>query len=140
MKQKLYYGRPVNIKSFPELDKPLLQKVVDAFPDWEIEDSGLKKHGDGYLRFKKEFGNGMEYYFQEVLPFCGGGVFLRFRDGMWGAGVYAEAKFFTDRNLPIWIVDVKGKVRKGSLKRAKVLSIEETIERIRDKEGNPKPY
>jgi len=135
MKPKLYYGRPINIKG-SELDAVLLKKVFEDFFEWEIEDSGLPKHNEGYLRWKKEKGNGMEYYFQEVLPACGGGVFLRFRDGKWGAGVYAEAKFFVDHGLPIWIIFPDGSIERGDLQNAEVLSIEETVKRIRDENGN----
>jgi len=139
MKPKLYYGRPINIKG-SELDAVLLKKVFEDFFEWEIEDSGLPKHNEGYLLWKKEKGNGMEYYFQEVLPACGGGVFLRFRDGKWGAGVYAEAKFFVDRGLPIWIISPEGFVRSEDLKIVQVLTIEETRKRIRDEIGNKLAY
>jgi len=138
-KDRLYYGRPINIKG-SRLDKILLKKVLDTFSSWEIEDSGLPKHNEGYIQWKKEHGNGMEYYFQEVLPNCQGGVFLRFRDGKWGAGVYAEAKFFFDRGLPVWVISPRGKIKPYNLSKAEVLSIEETRARIRDESGNPKPY
>ena len=139
MMQKLYFAHPINTYD-TEMEERLLVKINEAFPGWEIENPNQENHRLGYKEWKKEKGNGMEYYFQEVLPFCAGGVFLRFRDGAWGAGVCAEAKFFADRNLPIWIVSPNGKVRRGNLKKAKVLSVEETVARIRNMEGNSKPY
>lgn len=138
-KDRLYFGRPINIYD-SRLDTILLQKVREAFSSWEIEDSGLPKHNEGYERWKKDCGNGMEYYFQEVLPNCQGGVFLRFRDGKWGAGVYSEAKYFFDRGFPVWIITPRGKIKWCNLLTVEVLSVEETRERIRDAKGNRKPY
>lgn len=139
MSRKVYFGHPVNVYN-TELERSLLWVIRDNFPDWEIENPNQKKHDEGYARYKKETGNGMEYYFQEVLPHCQVGVFLPFRDFKYGAGVFKEAEFLAKRNYPIWEITEDFLLVRVPLKNMSVLSIEETRARVRNPDGSLIPY
>ncbi len=72
----------------------------------------------------------MLYFFEEVLPMMDEGVFLPFDDGMFGAGVYKEAKFLEDAGKRIWEIDVEGGLSELVLDESRKLSVEETRERV----------
>ncbi len=103
IKKKLYVGRPINLYLFEKdkiKDKEFIKFVRKEFPNYDIEDPNQKKHSKGYLKYKSKIGeeylgrqitSGMDYYFFEVLPFVDAGLFLPFRDGMFGKGVFTEA-------------------------------------------------
>jgi len=103
MLKRLYFGHPVNTYN-TDLESQLLQRISESFPDWEIENPNQKCHQEGYAHWKETTGNGMDYFTKQVLPSCQGGVFLPFRDGAWGAGVYKEAKFYADQGYSIWTI------------------------------------
>jgi len=140
---RLYFGHPITLYG-KELETFLLTTIKEAFPDAVIVNPADKEHGDGYERFKAETGNGMRYFEEEVLPSCNGGVFIAFRDGKWGAGVFKELDFFHERGLSIWEIDVRGiiTVLDGPFEaiRSRTLSVPETRLRIRDGKGNPLPF
>jgi hypothetical protein len=134
-KKRLYFGHPVNVYG-TELQKFLLDRIRRGFREWEIVNPDRPEHDGGYARYKRETGNGMEYYKKEVLPRCHGGVFLPFSDGMWGAGVHLEASTFVERRRRIWIIASHGQIRRArSWNEIRVLSVEETRARIRDANG-----
>lgn len=146
MKKRVYFGHPINTYN-TELEKFLLQKISEAFQGWEIENPNQPHHQEGYQYWKETTGNGMDYFYKEVLPYCQAGIFLPFRDGKWGAGVFGEAKFIEKARLPldciwrIWRITTDGAITLiENIKSVPVLSIEETRQRIRDENGNPKPY
>ena len=82
----------------------------------------------------------MDYFFKEVLPACSIGVFLTFRDGRWGAGVYKEAPEMARDGRQIWRITPEGKISPARLEDITPLSIEETRERVRNPEGKRIPY
>jgi hypothetical protein len=82
----------------------------------------------------------MRYYFESVLPSCHGGVFLPFRDGMWGAGVFGEAEVIVGAGHPIWEISYAGAIVPTGLDPLRMLSVEETRPRIRNPDGSRKPY
>lgn len=131
MVKRLYFGHPVNVYG-TELQRRLLAAITEGFPGWEIENPDQPKHEEGYQRYKRETGRPMDYYVLEVLPRCDGGVFLPFRDGAWGAGVYQEARALADRGRPIWVIRHDGGSRLQELGRVRVLSVDETRARVRD--------
>jgi len=139
VKKRLYFGHPINVYS-TALEAALLARIAAAFPDWEVENPNQKKHDEGYERYKRETGRPMDYYTIEVLPSCHGGVFLPFRDGAWGAGVYKEAEAIAARGCPIWTITADGDVRATDLAKVRVLTVPETRERIRDAAGRPLPF
>ena len=139
MKKRLYFGHPINAYG-TDLERRLLERIAQAFPDWEVENPNQKKHDEGYERFKRETGSGMRYYTDEVLPSCQGGVFLPFRDGAWGAGVFKEAETIAAAGHPVWTITADGSVVAADLARVRVLTVDETRARIRDGLGKPAPF
>jgi len=140
MKKKLYFGHPINVYG-TDLQRALLARIAERFPDWEIENPDQPHHDEGYRRRKEATGRPMDYYTQEVLPGCGGGVFLTFRDGMFGAGVFAEAVAIHGQGGPVWEIDAEGRVSALLLDGRRALSVDETRSRIRlPGGGGLKPY
>lgn len=140
MRKKLYFGHPINTYN-TELEDKLLQKISEIFPDWDIENPNQKHHQEGYKRRKEAHENGMDYFYKEVLPQCDGGVFLPFRDGSWGAGIFGEAEFLLEIGRPIWQIATDGVVTQiTDLASVSLLSVEETISRVRTESGKRRPY
>ncbi|MDP1629544.1 MAG: hypothetical protein Q8L57_02900 [bacterium] len=139
MRNKIYFGRPINVYG-TELEKRILEKIAATFPEFEIENPGEERHKEEYLRWKQETGSGMDYFFKKVLPGCNAGVFLPFRDGAWGAGVFGEAEVLTNQGCPIYQITAEGVITWVNLDKIRVLTIEETISRIRTKTGETVPY
>ncbi|MCK9351277.1 MAG: hypothetical protein WCT49_04445 [Candidatus Paceibacterota bacterium] len=137
--KKLYFAHPINTYG-TELEKELLVKITDAFPDWEIENPNQEKYRLGYEAWVKEHGRGMEYFYRQVLPGCAGCIVLPFRDGMWGAGVFGEARRFNECACPLWIITFDGNIKTAGIDPSLALSVKETVERIRDEEGRSKPF
>ena len=139
MQKRLYFGHPINVYH-TELERFLLEKIAEEFPDWEIENPNQPRHDAGYQEWQEKTGRGMNYFFEVVLPECRGGVFLPFRDGAWGMGVFGEAEFLRDRGFPLWHVTVDGTILPiANLDEVSVLSVAETRLRIRTDKGI-KPY
>lgn len=139
--KRLYFGHPINVYD-TDLERALLLRIAVGFPDWEVENPNQKKHDEGYARYKRETGRPMDYYALEVLPACDGGVFLPFRDGAWGAGVFKEMEVIAGRGCPIWEIRWDGTLLTLDLAvaRSRVLSVEETRARVRDAAGHPLPF
>jgi len=140
MGQRIYFGHPMNTYGTP-LERALLTVIDHAFPDWEIENPNQEHHQDGCRRWEVSTGNPMEYFFYEVLPHCHAGIFLPFRDGRWGAGVFGEAKVLLGQLRPIWKINPEGvmssvRILDDDLR----LSIEETKSRILTASNEWIPY
>jgi len=127
--KKVYFGHPVNIYG-TTAEQLLINAIQKGFPGWHIENPNQPQHGEGYQRFKVEKGNGMLYFFEEVLPQMDAGVFLPFDDGMFGAGVYKEAQFLIDARKPVYEIDQDGGLSNLVLNETRKLSIEETRARV----------
>ena len=139
-KPKLYFGHPVNTYD-ARLEEQLLGVIASHLPTWEIENPNQPHHQEGYMDYKSRTGNGMTYFTEVVLPACQGGIFLPFRDGAWGAGVFMEAKFFIDKNMPTFIINHNGYIEVLPAQYTpQVLSVEQTRARIRDPEGDLVPF
>jgi hypothetical protein len=136
----LYFGHPINVYGTP-LQEDLLAAIAEAFPDWEIVNPGEPEHEAAYQRYVAEGKRGMQYFFEEVLPSCDGGVFLPFADGAWGKGVFGEAEVIARQGGPLWKIFPDGRVEPASIGGfGRVLSVEETRERIRLPSGERRPY
>lgn len=137
MRSIIYFAHPVNTYG-TEREKDLVRKIEKVFSPCSVENPGREKHQKGYQRWKERTGNGMEYFFAEVLPLCDFGIYLPFRDEAWGAGVFKEAQFF---NTPyVWSINADAEIRFVCLEGVRRLSVEETKIRIRDTNGVPLPY
>lgn len=145
--QRLYFGHPVNAYG-TELQRELLRKIAFVFPDWEIVNPDTPEHAASYAAWAKTHvdeeegrASGMGYFFGCVLPTCQGGVFLAFRDGRFGRGVFGEAEWLFARRLPIWEISFDGIVSPlERLDAARCLGLSETRRRIRNPDGTPTPY
>ena len=138
---KVYFGHPINVYN-TKLESRLIAAIKKTFPGWDIENPGEKRHGEACRRWGEKTGNVMDYFYKEVLPDCQAGVFLPFRDGKWGAGIFGEAKYLAENKCSIWQIDTKGHITRILLDElaALTLSIEKTRKRIRNKDGSRKPY
>ena len=130
MKPIMYFGHPINAYGIP-LEAELLAAIAEKFPNWEILNPNQPQHDAGYKKWKDDTGKGMDYYFKVVLPGCDAGIFLPFRDGAWGAGVYGEAKFLADRGCPIYAITHEGVISSVRLEDVRELTVDETRARIR---------
>lgn len=137
---KMYFGHPINTYD-TRLESELLVKIYLTFPGWYVINPNQEHHQKGYQSWKAKYGNGMDYYYKEVLPSCNAGIFLPFRDGSWGAGVFGEAQFLDQRGGLIYQISHNMIIsRVGNLKRIPVLSVEETRLRIRTASGEIASY
>ncbi|MDA2935967.1 hypothetical protein MYX06_02010 [Patescibacteria group bacterium AH-259-L05] len=139
MRPKLYFGHPINTYN-TDLEKKLLQIISKKFHGWVIENPSQKCHQQGCQRYRETTGRPMDYFTKEVIPKCSGGVFLAFRDGAWGAGIFKEAKTLTKFDCPIWEINIDGMLSQPILDKVNVLTIEQTRARIRNTNGTTKPY
>lgn len=140
LRQRIYFGHPINVYN-TELEEFLLLKIVGDFAEYEIENPNQPYHSAGYEQWKAEHGNGMDYFYERVLPFCQAGVFLPFRDGAWGKGVFGEAEFLVKRGHPVFKISPKGVItRVLDLASERVLTVDATRERIRANSGIIAPY
>lgn len=133
---KVYFGHPVNVYN-TDLEISLLKRISSMFPSLEIENPNQEIHEKGYQEYKRKTGEGMKYFMLEVLPSCRMGIFLPFRDGKWGAGVFKEAQRLEEMGMSVFEISAEGDFKvmnMGEINR--VLSVEETRARIRDKDGN----
>lgn len=130
MKKVLYFGHPVNVYGTP-LEQALLERITRQFSDWQVENPNQPKHDDGYKRYGDRTGRPMDYFVIEVLPAMNGGVFLPFRDGKFGAGVYKEAEVLAARGCPLWLINAELEIRELTLDPTLALGVDETRARVR---------
>ncbi len=136
----LYFGHPVNTYN-TALEEELLCSISERFPRVNIETPNTAEHQRSYDEWKKKTGRGMDYYFKIVLPKCDGGIFLPFRDGMWGAGVYGEAEFLFGQGKRVWEITHMSSVSSVlELPKKSKLSVEETRARVYGPDRLMLPY
>jgi hypothetical protein len=132
---KLYFGHPINVYN-TDLEKELLQKILIEFAGWVLENPNQPHHDQAYMDRKKAGQNPMDYFFDEILPSCDGGVFMPFRDGKFGAGVAGEAKALAARGCSVWKIDHLGNLSQWDPNdESTVLSVDETRARVRGPSG-----
>ena len=125
----IYFGHPISTYD-TDLETRLIEAIQKKFPDKRIENPNHPVHEERYQVWKEETGNGMEYYFQNILPYMKMGVFLAFEDGMFGAGVYKEAEFLYKQGSLVYEIARDGKITALELDEERRLSIEETRSRL----------
>ena len=148
MKNRVYFGHPINVYN-TELEGVLIEKILNFFNDsvsnsfdwWVLENPNQRHHQSNCQIWSKEKGNVMDYFYLCVLPHCDAGIFMPFRDGNYGAGVYGEAKWMVENGRPIWEITHEGQIRKiENIQDIACLSVDETRKRIRDANQQPLPY
>ena len=99
---KIYFAHAVNTYDTP-LEAAVMQLIAHCLTDGDqegIENPNQPHHQKGYRD------RGMGYFFEEVLPYCGGGcVAMPFLDGRMGLGVAGEAKRFLEAVKAVWMVE-----------------------------------
>ena len=139
---RLYFGHPINTYG-TELERELLAKIAERFPGTCIVNPAEPEHQEGVKRWQEKQGWSMGYFLKELVPTCDLGVFLRFRDGKIGAGVYGEVTSLEARTCSVYcFVEEAGNWRiiPWSPNHRDALTVEETRVRIRDADGNTIPY
>jgi len=132
MTKKIYFGHHITLYN-TEDEVRLVGHIGRVLP-YEVENPNQPHHDKAYMKRRDETGNGMDYYFEEVLPKMGAGVFIAFKDGKFGAGVFGEADFLLRAGKPIYEIDLEGRISEmASLDSSRRLSVEETRERIKEK-------
>ncbi len=132
--KRTYFAQPINAFG-TDLKRSLLMEIRARFPEDLIEDPDTPEHQAGYARF------GMGYYLEKVVPGCARVVFLAFRDGRIGAGVYAEAEKVIAGGGTVFEIFPNGAiVERAALDPTRKLSVVETRPRLRKEDGSPKPY
>lgn len=129
MNNKLYFGHPVSTYNTSK-ESELLDIIRGEFSEHTIVNPNSGTHSLKYSEYKQKFGNGMLYYFNEVLPQIDTGVFLPFNDGMFGAGVYKEAEFLYHMQREVFEIDYQGDLQKFEPNSTRELSVEKTRKRI----------
>lgn len=128
--KKLYFAHPVNVYNTP-LEQRLLRELSIIFPAWEVENPNQPHHQEGYKKWKKDKGNGMLYYFEDVLPKMDGGIGLVFPDEKFGKGVAGELEFLIKAGKLCWEMNQYGAFLSIlSIPQERILSVEETKQRI----------
>lgn len=146
--KKLYFAHPINTYGTP-LERELLARIADRFPGYEIVNPSDQIHKDEVARLKKDDpkANVMPYFIT-LVGSCQVGVVLPFRDGMWGAGVWAEADQIYQNGGEVWVIDpgnyevmnIPPESQGASFVPRVRLTVEETRARIRNPDGTSKAY
>lgn len=134
----IYFAHPVNyyegsnLNTHGTVESTLEKSIKQYFPYLNIFNPNQDFNQDNYFVWKEEFGNGMKYYFDVILPEMIAVVGLPFKDGMIGAGVAGELTEFTSTQRLSFEINHYGKITSISelaIKNRR-LSIEETRRRV----------
>ena len=120
---KIYWGT--------EREKKLMKGITRKIKRCYVETANVPGHEKNYRKWKRDTGHGMDYYFKCVLPRMDAGVFLPFKDGMFGAGAYEEAETLDKNEKRIYEINLRGKIKEFILDESRRLSIEDTRKRYR---------
>ncbi len=117
---RLYFPHPVNVYDTP-LEGAIITFALSQIPGAEIENPNQPYHQVGYTKYAERAKlastqhKGMNYFFDEVLPTCGGCVSLPFLDGRMGLGVAGETKWYVERDLWAWMIHPERVLSKADL-------------------------
>jgi hypothetical protein len=127
----IYFAHPVNTYN-TLLEEYLISNIEKRFPHLNVYNPNLPENQENYSFWKKETGNGMKYFFDVILPKMEKGIFLPFQDGMWGKGVAREYQWLKENHKQNFIIYSNGWIEQlFQIKEGKILSVEETRERIK---------
>ncbi|MCL5018756.1 MAG: hypothetical protein M1416_03265 [Candidatus Pacearchaeota archaeon] len=126
----IYFAHPINTYN-TDLEKVLVEIIKLGFPRYTLENPNQQYHQENYKFWKENFGNGMKYYFEEILPKMSAGIGLPFEDGMYGAGIFGELKMLSEMGKPIWRISWNGGIREiEKLNPELALSVGDTKKRV----------
>lgn len=107
--EKIYFGHPINFYN-TEKEYELIEIIKKRFPQFILENPNQLNHQERYNKYKERTGNGMDYFFREVLPLIDRGIFLSFEDRMFSIGVFREAKFLDKLGKLIYEINLEGQI------------------------------
>jgi len=128
-KSKIYFGHPINFYN-TQKEKSLIESIHANFAGFEVVSPHEKFHQMRYQHYKNSRGDGMAYFFEEVLPQMDAGVFLAFEDGMFGRGAFREANFLNRLKKPVYEIKLEGIILPLQVDDSRMLSVEETRKRV----------
>jgi hypothetical protein len=128
-KGKLHFGHPMNSYN-TGIEERLIKVIKKTFLDYELDNCNQPKHQKAAKEWYNKTHKKMSYFYQVFIPEMAIGVFLPFRDGMYGAGVYGEAVLMRQFKKPIYQISLDGKITELELDAKKRLSIKETLRRL----------
>lgn len=136
MEQKsIYFGHPISFYDIP-VERRLEETILTFFPGFQLENPNSPVHQVNYKRWREERGNGMKYYFEEILPRMSAGIFLAFPEDMkFGKGVWGEAEFLFSEGKSIYEINLDFKISPLVLDPARMLTVEETKKRVYEADG-----
>lgn len=133
--REIYFGHPISFYSIP-MESRMEETILTVFPGFRLENPNSPIHQVKYKEWKEQKGNGMRYYFEEVLPRMAAGVFLAFPEDLrFGKGVWGEAEFLASQGKPIYEINLDLKIGPLVLDPSRMLSVEETRARIYEADG-----
>ena len=125
---KAHFGHPMNTYG-TDIERKLIDIIENHFPDYNLDNCNQPYHQEAAKKLREETGRPMEYFFKKFIPYMSLGIFLPYKDGMFGAGVYDEAVQMDQEGKPIFQIDYKGIITEMQLDDSKRLSISETQSR-----------
>jgi hypothetical protein len=130
-KPKIYFGHPINFYNTKK-ESELIVIIKEVFPDFRIENPAKKIHSLNYQKWREKTCSGMDYFYEKVLPKMDAGVFMTFKDRMFGAGVFDEMAWLHNNKKEVWEIDYDGGIlsRIHKLDYSRKLSVEETRKRV----------
>jgi hypothetical protein len=132
----------VNAYNTP-VEEAALKLIAAVFPEDEVENPNQPQHQAGYKAYQertakdRDTHKGMNYFFDEVLPNCGGCIAMPFLDGRMGLGVAGEAKWFVTRQMATYGMFPKPKATAEQLEEF-ILNPSNGLFRIRELSINEK--
>lgn len=138
----LFFMQPVNVFN-TSLELRCEAFIKQQLPDWSIENPNRPWHAAGYRQYAAMDDKiGLDYFDEVVLPAMFGGVFLPFRDGMVGAGVWKQCDWLADHGKTVWELNVHSGilVKVDRIHTSRRLDVDATRARIRHPDGSSKPY
>jgi len=124
-----YMGSKFNVHEDKEVE--LIGFINKKFPEYNVFNPNQEFNQDNYVLWKRETGNGMNYYFDVILPKMEAGVGLSFDDGMFGAGVYGEIERLMVSGKPVFESREDGVIISlDCLEQDRRLSVKDTQKRV----------
>ncbi len=127
MKIKLfrpYFPHPINLYNTP-LERSLVLLIAHYFniPERAVENPNQPHHEEGYQQYAKRARTadknhkGMNYFYDEVLPYCDGSVVMPFLDGRMAIGTAGETSWYIKAGLPVFTIFAAEPVTPEALRR-----------------------
>ena len=132
-KDIIYFAHPINTYK-TDIEKLCIEIIKNHFPNHSIINPSDDYYQLDFNKFRADNPTNYMIYFKYLVDKCSIVVYLPFKDGKIGAGIWYEIHQLIDRSDEIYSIDLNNK----SLNKVSIdyvdynkLSIEETRERIK---------